>query len=99
MTVTALGRYQIQGEIGRGNMGVVYRAHDPVIDRPVALKTIVMPASTTDGEREAFLARFFQEARTAGRLLHPNIVVTHDAAVDEAEGSAPESRGVKKQLG
>jgi serine/threonine protein kinase len=87
MTVTALGRYQIHGEIGRGNMGVVYRAHDPVLDRPVALKTILVPASTTDGEREAFLARFFQEARTAGRLLHPNIVVTHDAAVDEATGT------------
>jgi serine/threonine-protein kinase len=87
MTVIALGRYQIQGEIGRGNMGVVYRAHDPVIDRPVALKTIIMPVTTTDAEREVYLARFFQEARTAGRLLHPNIVVTHDAAVDEATGT------------
>jgi serine/threonine-protein kinase len=86
MTFTTLGRYQIRGEIGRGNMGVVYRAHDPVIDRPVALKTIVMAASTTDGEREAFLARFFQEARTAGRLLHPNIVVTYDAALDRETG-------------
>ena len=39
MSITALGRYQIQGEIGRGNMGVVYRGHDPVIDRPIALGT------------------------------------------------------------
>jgi serine/threonine-protein kinase len=87
MSITALGRYQIRGEIGRGNMGVVYRGHDPVIDRPVALKTIVLPESTKEGEREAFLERFFQEARTAGKLIHPHIVVTYDAALDEPTGA------------
>jgi serine/threonine protein kinase len=87
MSFTALGRYQIRGEIGRGNMGVVYRAHDPVIDRPVALKTVVLPESITDAERETFLKRFFQEAKTAGKLLHPNIVVTYDAATDESTGT------------
>ena len=86
MNFTALGRYQIQSEIGRGNMGVVYRGHDPVIDRPVALKTIVLPESLGEGERRAFLERFFQEARTAGKLTHPHIVVTHDAADARALG-------------
>jgi serine/threonine-protein kinase len=87
MSITALGRYQIREEIGRGNMGVVYRGHDPVIDRPVALKTIVLPESTKEGERQAFLERFFQEARTAGKLIHPHIVVTYDAALDEPMGA------------
>ena len=82
-----LGRYEIRGEIGRGNMGVVYRAHDPVIDRPIALKTVVLPESISEAERDTFLKRFFQEARTAGKLNHPNVVVTHDAATDEATGT------------
>ncbi len=68
-------------------MGIVYRGHDPVIDRPVALKTIVLPDSLSDPERETFLQRFFLEARIAGRLNHPNIVVTYDAATDEPTGA------------
>jgi serine/threonine-protein kinase len=82
-----LGRYEIRGEIGRGNMGVVYRAHDPVIDRPIALKTVILPESISEAERDTFLKRFFQEARTAGKLNHPNVVVTHDAATDESTGT------------
>jgi serine/threonine protein kinase len=82
-----LGRYEIRGEIGRGNMGVVYRAHDPVIDRPIALKTVVLPDSISEAERATFLKRFFQEARTAGKLIHPNVVVTYDAATDEITGT------------
>jgi serine/threonine-protein kinase len=65
----------------------VYRAHDPVIDRPVALKTVILPESLSDTEREAFLNRFFHEARTAGKLIHSNIVVTYDASVDDATGT------------
>jgi len=87
MSGTTLGRYEIRGEIGRGNMGVVYRAHDPVIDRPIALKTVALPDSISEAERASFLKRFFQEARTAGKLLHPNIVVTYDAATDEITGT------------
>lgn len=68
-------------------MGVVYRAHDPVIDRNVALKTVVLPDSISEAERETFLKRFFLEARTAGRLIHPSIVVTYDAATDEVTGT------------
>ncbi|HXV63637.1 MAG TPA: serine/threonine-protein kinase [Vicinamibacteria bacterium] len=86
MNVRTLGRYEIRGVIGRGSMGVVYHAHDPVIDRPVALKTVVIPDSIAESRREVFLKRFFQEARAAGKLLHPNIVVTYDAATDESNG-------------
>ncbi|HSF19664.1 MAG TPA: serine/threonine-protein kinase [Vicinamibacteria bacterium] len=86
MNVRTLGRYEIRGVIGRGSMGVVYHAHDPVIDRPVALKTVVIPDSFAESKREVFLKRFFQEARAAGKLLHPNIVVTYDAATDESNG-------------
>ncbi len=82
-----LGRYEIRGEIGRGNMGVVYRAHDPVIDRPIAIKTVVLADSISEADRRTFLQRFFQEARTAGKLTHPNVVVTYDAATDEITGT------------
>ncbi len=87
MQFQTLGRYSVRGELGRGSMGIVYSGHDPVIDRPIALKTVVFPDALTPEERRVFLERFFMEARTAGRLAHPNIVVIHDAATDEATGS------------
>jgi serine/threonine protein kinase len=71
-----LGRYEIQQEIGRGAMGVVYRAVDPVLGRPVAIKTIGM--SHDAAERAEYEARFYQEAKAAGGLAHPNIVTVHD---------------------
>jgi serine/threonine-protein kinase len=86
MDINSLGRYEVLGELGRGNMGVVYRAHDPVIDRPVALKTVILPESLSENERQTFLERFFLEARIAGKLLHPNIVVTYDVATDQSTG-------------
>ena len=86
MQPTALGRYQVISILGRGNMGVVYRGHDPVIDRPVALKTVLLPESISDEEKKIFLERFFLEARAAGKLTHPNVVITYDAATDEATG-------------
>lgn len=86
MVLTRLGRYEVQEEIGRGTMGVVYRGHDPVIDRAVALKTVLVPEALSEAKRQAFLERFAQESRIAGKLLHPNIVVTYDAATDEASG-------------
>ena len=76
MTPTKLGRYEIQDEIGRGAMGVVYRATDPVLDRTVAIKTINM--STDQAERAEYEARFYQEAKAAGGLNHPNIVTVYD---------------------
>ncbi|MCP4901918.1 MAG: protein kinase [bacterium] len=82
-----LGRYEIRGELGRGIMGVVYRGHDPVIDRPVALKTIIVADALPPKKRAAFLDRFALEARIAGKLIHPNIVITYDAAMDENSGT------------
>jgi serine/threonine-protein kinase len=71
-----LGRYEIIGELGRGAMGVVYRARDPLIDRIVAVKTI--GAGLSRLEAEAFGQRFDREVKSAGRLNHPNIVTIHD---------------------
>ena len=76
MIGTRLGRYEILAEIGRGAMGVVYRARDPVLDRVVALKTILVPADPA--ERADYEARFFQEAKAAGGLNHPSIVTVYD---------------------
>ncbi len=64
-------------------MGIVYRGYDPVLAREIALKTVDLSPALGTSERQAFLARFFQEARIAAKLLHPGIVVTHDAATDE----------------
>jgi serine/threonine-protein kinase len=76
MSVRKIGRYEIVEEIGRGAMGVVYKALDPVLGRTVAIKTISMshdPEESAENE-----ARFYQEAKAAGGLAHPNIVVVYD---------------------
>ncbi|HZP18354.1 MAG TPA: serine/threonine-protein kinase, partial [Terriglobales bacterium] len=77
----SLGRYQIEAEIGRGAMGVVYRARDPKIDRLVAIKTISLAGQEPE-EEQAYRERFLQEARAAGRLSHPGIVTIYDAGED-----------------
>jgi len=74
--LTRLARFEIQGELGRGAMGVVYRAHDPALDRTVAIKTILLPLDAA--ERAAYEARFLQEARAAGKLGHPSIITIYD---------------------
>jgi eukaryotic-like serine/threonine-protein kinase len=73
---TTLGRYRIVSEIGRGNMGVVYKAEDPELDRTVAIKTINLSADIED--RAEYEARFRQEARAAGGWNHPNLVTVYD---------------------
>jgi len=75
-----LGRFPIQSVIGQGAMGVVYLAHDPQIDRPVALKT--MRPALAEGEAREIEARFLREAKLAGRLQHPNIVTVYDVGQD-----------------
>ncbi len=75
-SIPQLGRYRIIAELGRGAMGVVYRAEDPSLNRTVAIKTILMAAETE--ERAEYEARFNQEAKAAGGLNHPNIVTIHD---------------------
>ncbi len=71
-----IGRYEILSEIGRGAMGVVYRARDPMLQRVVAIKTINLALSRD--ERIDFESRFYREAGSAGRLNHPNIVTIYD---------------------
>ncbi len=73
-----IGRYQILSELGRGAMGVVYRALDPAINRPVAIKTIRLAEFTDSAERERLRDRLFREAQSAGILSHPNIVTVYD---------------------
>ena len=65
-----------RGDSRRGAMGVVYKARDPLIDRMVAIKTVALGLS--NAETEAFERRFFREAKSAGRLNHPNVVTIHD---------------------
>ena len=77
----SIGRYEIVAELGRGAMGVVYKARDPKIDRMVAIKTIALLNQDPEEERE-FRARFFHEAQAAGRLSHARIVTVFDVAED-----------------
>lgn len=74
--ISQLGRYEVTGELGQGAMGVVYRARDPLIDRVVAIKTVNL--SLAKEEKDEYEGRFYQEARAAGRLNHPNIVTIYD---------------------
>jgi serine/threonine-protein kinase len=73
---TKIGRYKIVSELGRGAMGIVYKAEDPNLDRTVALKTIIIEEGA-DGAAE-YRKRFFLEAKAAGKLNHPNVVTTFD---------------------
>jgi hypothetical protein len=75
-----IGRYRIIGELGRGATGTVYRAVDPLIERTVAIKTLnpSLPEDVLNSVRE----RFLREAKSAGRLSHPNLVTIYDVGVD-----------------
>ena len=76
-----LGRFEIAGVLGEGAMGIVYLAHDPQIERPVALKTL--KSETTAGAYGKELeSRFLKEAKLAGRLSHPNVVTIYEAGSD-----------------
>ena len=79
--IETLGRYKILSIIGQGAMGVVYRAIDPAIDRPVAIKTISLNLNSDD--LAEYEARFQQEIKAAGRLNHPNIVTIFDVGKNE----------------
>jgi len=84
--VTRLGRYQLEREIGRGAMGIVYLGRDTAINRMVAIKAIPLASEFSDAELVEARSRFFREAETAGRLNHPNIVTIYD--VGEERGLA-----------
>src|SRR5262245_13424835 len=103
----AIGRYQIQGGLGTGAMGAVYKGFDPLIKRTLAIKTIRLDIPRGSEEYKTFLERFYQEARISGTLSHPNIVTLFDIGEDNGlpflalefiEGETIESllgRGVK----
>src|SRR6266446_2473641 len=80
-TRQTIGRYRVEGLVGTGAMGEVYRAYDPVIDRPVAIK-VLRPELIASSGSEQWLQRFRREARAAGRRFHPNIVAIWDFGDD-----------------
>ncbi|HVE71000.1 MAG TPA: protein kinase [Thermoanaerobaculia bacterium] len=81
-----LGRYEVVRELGKGAMGIVYLAKDPLIGRLVALKTIRVAAHADDDEAKEFQQRFIREAQAAGILNHPAIVTVHDIGQDDTSG-------------
>ncbi len=80
-----IGRFEIQIELGRGAMGRVYLAHDPKIDRKVAIKTIHSNPGSSQAEASESQVRFLREAQAAGRLLHPGIVTIFDVGEDHGD--------------
>ena len=78
-----LGRYTIDRELGKGAMGIVYEAHDPKINRVVAIKTMALSMEFEGPELDEAKERFFREAETAGRINHPNIVTIYDVGEDQ----------------
>ncbi|MEW5764593.1 MAG: serine/threonine protein kinase [Acidobacteriota bacterium] len=83
---TAIGKYRIERVLGRGAMGVVYLGRDPTIDRPVAIKIVVLPDGLDAHKIAEFRERFLREARAAGRLSHPAIVTVYEADDGSASG-------------
>jgi eukaryotic-like serine/threonine-protein kinase len=83
-TIGHIGRYALKSRIGAGGLGTVYAAHDPLLSRPIAIKTLNLEISAD--EREAFNALFLNEARAAGGLSHPHIVTVFDAGISNHGG-------------
>ncbi len=82
----SIGRYEIEREIGRGAMGVVYLARDPRLHRQVAVKTYSLPDGISEEQARQFHERFLREARAAASLSHPGIVTIYDAGDDPGLG-------------
>ncbi len=77
-----IGKYEIQGMLGKGGMGIVYKGWDPAISRSVAIKAITK-ASLDAGELKQMMKRFQREAQAVGRLVHPRIVQIYDYGKDD----------------
>src|SRR4051794_22800823 len=71
---TCVGRYLLLDELGHGGMGVVYKAYDPDLDRPIALKLLIVEGGGSSSQRD----RLLREAQALARLQHPNVVAVHD---------------------
>ena len=81
-----VGKYEVERILGRGAMGVVYLARDPMIGRHIALKTIHLPAGLDPDKVNEFRNSFLREAQAAGRLNHPNVVTISEADDGSAGG-------------
>jgi serine/threonine-protein kinase len=81
--LATIGRYEIIKTLGRGAMGVVYKARDPLLDRIVAVKTIGSPKGVGKRVRAAYLERFEREAKAAAKMQHPAIVTIFDVGLDD----------------
>ncbi|MFI8854546.1 serine/threonine-protein kinase [Streptomyces sp. 891-h] len=79
------GRYRLMARLGHGGMGTVWRAHDEVVDRDVAVKEPRLPDHLSERERETMYTRMRREARTAARIDHPSVVTIHDVAVEDEQ--------------
>lgn len=82
--VQRIGRYVLEKEIGRGSMGLVYKAWDPKLDRTVVIKQVSFELNNRFGEAHKLQDRLLREARAAGRLNHPNIVIIYDVDQEES---------------
>ena len=78
-----IGKYKILGLLGKGGMGIVYKALDPDIEREVAIKTIRFDTLTDGTVKDDLMARFIREARAAGKLAHPNIITVYDVGKEK----------------
>jgi serine/threonine protein kinase len=78
-----IGKYEIIELLGKGAMGIVYKALDPDIDREVAIKTIRFDLISDDEEKDELMLRFIREARAAGKLIHPNIITIYDVGKEK----------------
>ena len=79
--MSKIGRYEIEAEIGRGAMGVVHLAHDPRLQRRLAVKTYTLPQGLSSEQKAEFRARFLVEAQAAARLSHPGIVTVYASSL------------------
>ena len=80
-----IGRYEILETLGKGAMGIVHKARDPLLDRIVAVKTIVSPKGNGRRNRRAYLERFEREAKAAAKMQHPSIVTIFDVGTHEGQ--------------